>query len=479
MNEKNTTVVLGESRETSDSSIKGLLEQRNIKVWECADGIEAIRKSFAKNPDLIILDVTLPRLNGYQFARILKSDPSMNSTPIIHMGSSRNPIERYWSGVCGGDDYLEKPVNEVDLEKALNTFLRKESGKRQLLAPVSTIPDLDDQSILALATKLLEQELLRANILNEINMIDISAMTAEDLVMAVMAIVGSLYDFAVATALFLYIDHGEIFFYQNGQVEQDRLDEVKKLILKHLQRQYEIYLDPKQIKQNLLQSNQVKEVSRETDEVYIHTKESGPVRSVLAFQDIGFKELKENDREILTLALDLAQGVLEKKIFFQMSQELSIIDAATEGDSMAFFMTILRREIENAIRNRYPITLMTIAISNYKQITKDLSTDEVHGLIRIIQNLILKVMRKSDIVARWEMASFAFLLTHTSLEKARVSQERISKYIMNNISQHLPSSAELVMDMGISQFNPERDKTPEIFFANAKPKEKSLDEANR
>lgn len=479
MNEKSVTVLLGESGESSESLVKGLLKQLNIEVYQCTDGIEAIRKSFEKNPDLIILDVTLPRLNGYQCACILKNDPFMNSTPIIHMGSSTNPIEQYWSRVCGGDGYLQKPLTKMDLDKTLARFLSKGRTKHRLFEPVRMVPDLGDYSILTMATNLLEQKLLRANILNEVNMIDILAMPTEDLVIAVMTIIGSLYDFTLGVALLLFDHHEEFFFYQNGQVEQNRLDEFKQLILKHLQRQHEIYLNPKQIRQNLLQSTQVKEISRDTNEVYIHTKESGPIHSVLAFENIGFDKLKENEQEILDLALNLVQGVLEKKIFFQMFQELSIIDAVTKGYSMAFFMECLKREIENAKRNGYPITLCTIVISNFRDITKNLSTEQAHDLIRIIQNYILKVMRKSDIVARWGMASFAFLFTHTTLENARIAHERFIKCMMKILSRQLPSSAELVMDMGISQFDPERDKTPEILFANARPREKNLDEANQ
>ena len=471
MNEKNATVLLGENSEEADSSVKELLlERQNVKVWECTDGIEAVRKSFEKNPDLIILDVTFPRLNGYQAARILKNDPFMNSTPIIHVGSSRSPIQQYWSRLCGGDDYLQKPVNETDLDKTLNRFLRKASSRRRMFAPVSTIPELDDESIMILATKLLEQELLRANILNEINMIDISAMSTKDLATAVMTIVDSLYDFSLGAALLLYDHGGEFFFYRNEQVKQNRLDEVKKLIFEHLQRQHKIYLDPKHIKQNISLSTGQKEVGRGTDELFIHMKESGPIRSVLAFENIGLEELKEDDQEIFSLSLELVHGVLEKKIFFHMSQELSIIDTVTEGYSMAFFIECLRREIENAIRHGHPMTLLTITLSNFEEITEGLSTDEVHGLIRIAKNLVLRVTRKSDIVARREMASFVFLFTQASLQNARLVQERIGKYIVRNFSQHLPPSSEIVLDMGICEFDQERDRTPEIFLAHAQPK---------
>jgi len=235
MNDKNITVIVAESREGPDSLVKRLLEKRNLAVLECGDGIETVRKSFANRPDLIILDITLPRLNGYQCARLLKSDPVMNSTPIIHMGSSKSPIEQYWSGLCRGDAYLQRPVNEVDLDETLHSLLQKERGKRHLFLPASMIPDLEDHSILTLANNLMEQDLLRANILNEINMIDVWGMDTRDLVTSFMAIIGSLYDFTLGTALLLHERQGEFLFYPNQKTEQKRLEEIKRLIFEHLE----------------------------------------------------------------------------------------------------------------------------------------------------------------------------------------------------------------------------------------------------
>ena len=173
MNGKSATVLLGESREKAKSSIKGFLEKLNIEIWECMNGVEVVQQAFAKNPDLIILDVDLPRLNGFMCARILKSDPLMKAIPIIHMGSPQNTIEQYWSKVSGGDYYLQTPFNEADLNQTLRRLLRKESSKRRLLAPVRIVPELEEHAIFTLGANLLEQELLRAKILNEISLMDI------------------------------------------------------------------------------------------------------------------------------------------------------------------------------------------------------------------------------------------------------------------------------------------------------------------
>jgi diguanylate cyclase (GGDEF)-like protein len=466
-------VLLAQNRESPDNSVKVFFERRNVEVFECEDGIEAIRESFAKNPDLIILDVKLPRLNGFQCARVLKKNPTMNATPIIHMGASNNPIEQYWTTACGGDGYLQKPVSEMDLEEYLGRLLRGGGNKRRVFGPVNMIQDLEDFSILTLASKITEQELLRANILNEINRVDILAMPTNELVMALMAIINSLYGFSLGVALLLHDQHKEFLFYQNGRVDQNHLDAVKELILKYLEQQHKIYLNSAEIEQNILQSAQDGKVSGQPEEVYIHTKESGPIRSVLAFENIGFDELQRDEQGILQVAFDLAEGVLEKKIFYEMSQRLSIIDAPMEGFSISFFMAVLEREIENSSRNRYPLILFTIAISNFKDITKELSNQEGYNFIGLINNIILKTTRKSDIVARWDVASFAFLITHTPLEKARIAQKRISNFIKKELSGRITPSIQITPSLGISQFDPERDRTPESFFSSAKPKQPS------
>ncbi len=472
MNTNRSSVLLGENSDNSDGSLKRVIEQRDIAVLECSDGIEAINIAYAQNPDLIILDVTLPKLNGYICARILKNDPLLKAIPIIHIGSSQNTIEQYWSKTCGGDLYLQAPLNESDLNEILNRFLRRQSNKRRLLAPVRMVPEMEAQSVLGLANNLLEQELLRANILNEINLMDISGMPTDEFVLAVMAIISTLFDFTLGAALLLFDAHLELFFHTNEEVAQAHLDEIRTLISNYLAQHHEIYIDPDQIRQNLFPSNQGRSMRGALEDLYIHTKESGPIRTVLAFENIGFESLRDDEKEILQLALDLAHGVIEKKVFFQISQESSIIDGVTEGYSLAFFIEYLRREIENANRNGYPLTLFTLSISNFEDISRSINAKLRNDLIRIIQGGILRLLRKSDIVARWETAAFAVLLPHTALDKARVAMERMKNYLTKDLSNRQPSTVAFEIETGISPYDPESHRTPETFFSHAQPQKR-------
>ncbi len=471
MNNEQATILLCEDNESSDGFLKRYLEQLNIKVWVCTDGIEAVRRSFMKNPDLIILDVAAPRMNGYQAARLLKNDPNLSSTPIVHMGPPSSAIGQYWSRLCRGDDYLDRPISELKLKEMLDRFLENRAGARELFAPVSVIQDLEDNSILAMANALMEQDLVRANILNEISMIDIWTMLPRDVVTSLMGIIGSLYDFSTGAALLVYEHDSEFIFYQNGNTTEDRLKEIKGLVLKHLERRFDIHLDPQATRQTLLQAIRPTNSKMRSGEVYIHTEDSGPIRSVLAFEDIQLNRLRSDEQEILGLALKLAHGVLEKKIFFQMSQELSIIDAVTAGHSIAFFMSVLEKEIENTKRNGYPMTLFTISITNARDLTRDPFSMTLEDFVRTIQRAIMKTVRKADIVARWETTSFAFLLPHTTLGEARGALQRIAAQIMNALEKFFPSADQIKMKAGIRQFDPEQDGTAEVFFDCAQPRQ--------
>ena len=113
-------------------------------------------------------------------------------------------------------------------------------------------------------------------------MVDIWTLLPRDVVSSLMGIIGSLYDFSTGAALLVYEHDSEFLCYQNGSSAEDRLKEIKSLILKHLERRFDIHLDPKAIRQTLLQAIRPVESKKKSGELYIHTEESGPIRSVLA-----------------------------------------------------------------------------------------------------------------------------------------------------------------------------------------------------
>ena len=86
------------------------LEQNGFRTASAADGSEAIRKARELHPDLILMDIVMPGVNGFQATRELANDPSTRTIPVIMVTSKAQESDRVWGLRQGAVDYLVKPV---------------------------------------------------------------------------------------------------------------------------------------------------------------------------------------------------------------------------------------------------------------------------------------------------------------------------------------------------------------------------------
>ena len=86
------------------------LEQNGFRTASAADGNEAIRKARELHPDLILMDIVMPGVNGFQATRQLANDPETRTIPVIMVTSKAQESDRVWGLRQGAVDYLVKPV---------------------------------------------------------------------------------------------------------------------------------------------------------------------------------------------------------------------------------------------------------------------------------------------------------------------------------------------------------------------------------
>ena len=99
------------------------LEQNGFQTASAADGSEAIRKARELHPDLILMDIVMPGLNGFQATRELASDPETRTIPVIMVTSKSQESDRVWGLRQGAVDYLVKPVASDQLVRKAQAAL--------------------------------------------------------------------------------------------------------------------------------------------------------------------------------------------------------------------------------------------------------------------------------------------------------------------------------------------------------------------
>ena len=105
--------------------ITELLKGNGLNVSAATDGVEALEQIQAgEHPDLVVLDIVLPRMNGYEVCRRLKSDPVTQDVPVILCSSKGEEFDRYWGMKQGADAYIAKPFQPMELLGTVKQLLR-------------------------------------------------------------------------------------------------------------------------------------------------------------------------------------------------------------------------------------------------------------------------------------------------------------------------------------------------------------------
>lgn len=104
-------ILIVEDNEDNLYLLEFLLKKKDYQVIVARDGLEAVKKASIEKPDLILMDIQLPRMNGYEATKEIRKKDDMKKIPIIAVTSFAMTTDRQKCINAGCTDYLEKPVN--------------------------------------------------------------------------------------------------------------------------------------------------------------------------------------------------------------------------------------------------------------------------------------------------------------------------------------------------------------------------------
>lgn len=118
------TILCVDDSPTVLHSLTATLTDGGYQVVTAADGEEALLKAVESAPDLVLLDVILPKRNGFQVCRLLKNSPATRDIKVFLVTSKTQDADRYWGIRQGADAYLTKPFTDDDLLRAVEEHLQ-------------------------------------------------------------------------------------------------------------------------------------------------------------------------------------------------------------------------------------------------------------------------------------------------------------------------------------------------------------------
>ncbi|UCE88254.1 MAG: response regulator [Pseudomonadota bacterium] len=120
------TILIVDDSRTAVHVLKTTLEQGHFRTFAATDGTTGIEVARRQQPALILMDIIMPGLNGFQATRLLRKDPLTREIPIILISGNEQVTERVYGKRLGADDFLAKPIPRGMLFTKIEHLLRRE-----------------------------------------------------------------------------------------------------------------------------------------------------------------------------------------------------------------------------------------------------------------------------------------------------------------------------------------------------------------
>lgn len=117
------TILIVDDSRTAIAVLTKTLEPTGYSIISAADGEEGIEMAKLHQPDLILMDIIMPGLNGFQATRILRKAADTQDIPIIIISGNEQATEKFWGLRVGANGFLAKPVNRAELFHLLREHL--------------------------------------------------------------------------------------------------------------------------------------------------------------------------------------------------------------------------------------------------------------------------------------------------------------------------------------------------------------------
>lgn len=421
-------------------TLRTVLEEEGYKVLEADNGASGLQLIKMEHPDLVVLDVILPDLDGIKICRAVKSDPQLSKTLIL-MTTSKGSKEDVIRGLeSGADDYVVKPFDKSEFLARIKTSLRAGHLLRELEREKGDLMAILDISN-AITSTLDSKEVLYSIVKKISEVIDVSRCSI------VRIDASENKGFVVATN-----EDPDIF---NIEIDLNKYPEILKVLeTKNIVVVNDIKKDPL-----------VESVRNNLEKVCFHSLLVLPVimkQNVIgtillrtARRDRSFSEREIQFCQIVANAA--ANALINASLFESMELanihlvKLATTDGLTGIFNHRYFYKRLDEEFNRSERYNTPLSAIMMDVNNFKEINDSYGHRTGDRVLKELAIVLKSIIRKSDIVARYGGDEFIILLPQTNRQGAEIEARRVDQSISEHIFEST-SAIRLLISYGISTY---------------------------
>ncbi len=409
-----------------------ILEDKGYRVDVAWDGVEAVSKAYSLLPDLMILDIEMPKIKGYQVCRLLKDDPHTSWIPIIMLTGREQQSDKFWGMKTGADAYITKGFKPETLLQAVEELLERSGEKEQARETARRrTREVSEDYVIGKVMDLLDTKLYETTILNEIASLSGSLQDYQETVRSVFEIMAKLVNYLIGGLLLFEED--DLFLYLNREVGGTDVDaftsslfdvaagyawtrkEIEALNVSCFNEELKVEGDGQQ----------------ETPWAYHHMPLTAQKKiiGVLLLGGLATPAFKRDAPSFLNLVQNEVTMLLDNARLYEAAKKLAITDGLTRIYNHRFFQELFEKEYKRSDRYGTVFSLIMLDIDFFKKINDTYGHLYGDEILKEMAELVKGCLRTMDIVARYGGEEFAILLPETNLVEAVQTAERIRRAV--------------------------------------------------
>ncbi len=230
-------ILIADDSPTVVKMLTYILSTLPCEVVAATDGVEAIKLSYSAHPDLILLDILMPKMNGYQVCRLLKDDERTKHIPIVMLTAKDQQSDRFWGMTTGADEYIVKDFEDSVLIKTVERIFQEEHPYVNRLT-VGKMKEVTTVDVLSHANNLLDRQLFQSTITNRINQLARAIQNFEETITSVFQLLNRIIIYQIGAVSVLGSQGASLrlYFYIPDVASHLMFEKTKQLLVQEFSR---------------------------------------------------------------------------------------------------------------------------------------------------------------------------------------------------------------------------------------------------
>jgi len=440
--------------------IESFLSQEGYEIITAQDGIEALQKIYQENPSLIILDVMMPKMTGYQVCRILKHDKETQNIPIILLTALEQQKDKFWGLKTGADKYIPKTseFTQVLIPEIRRLLLEKFNDLPR--AETLSHRKADTSEIISLVNSLLDKQLFELTIINEVNNLSIFTYDYKRLIKEFFLLVGQLIRYELGWIFLVDEKENELLICTSIEINKTLIRQLQEKIAEEIKGKVQVSLFPAPKTDIIFDKDKYnkEETCDSIDKIESYFSKDLYVRNICV-GSFGMADRTANrfDDEIshaCDLVLNQGLILIDNAKLYSKTQELAITDGLTGLYNRHYFQKQLAKEFNRAERYNHCVSLIMLDIDHFKHFNDVYGHQAGDVIMKELSHLLQSNIRNVDTAARYGGEEFIIIVPENCLESSVEMAKKLCKLIEKydfSIKSKYPEE-KITVSVGVASF---------------------------